>query len=289
MIIYPPLFIKEIIPMTIEYRELLTVPELDRTIDIQLLAWGRDMRSIIAVNMLQAVIHAGGMVMGAILDGKVIGYGLAVIGRKGADKYYLWSHQTAVEPEYQRQAIGLGIKLAQRDWALAHGYDTIGWTFDPLQHKNSRFNLHKLGATGEAFIPDFYGDSLQDDLNRGMRTNRIEVMWHLNSPRVEALARGIAYSTPITDFPASDFLVRSDNGEPITAKNPAQNEYRFIEIPYDINGLKIENKPLAIRWQDAVGEGLRRSFEENYIASDCHSEAGRCWIVLNRIHTGKNG
>ncbi|MCL4254317.1 MAG: hypothetical protein KJ043_11115, partial [Anaerolineae bacterium] len=67
--------------MPIEYRELHTVPELDQTINIQMAAWGRDDRSAIAVHMLQAVIHAGGMVIGAILDGQVIGYGLAVIGR----------------------------------------------------------------------------------------------------------------------------------------------------------------------------------------------------------------
>jgi len=268
--------------MTIEYRELLTVPELDRTIDIQMAAWGRDERSIIAVNMLQAVIHAGGMVIGAILDSEVIGYGLAVIGRKGADNYYLWSHQTAVMPEYQRQAIGLGIKLAQRDWALAHGYDTIGWTFDPLQHKNSRFNLHKLGATGQAFIPDFYGDSLQDDLNRGMRTHRIEVMWHLHAPRVQTLSHGEAYISPLTDFADEDFLVMSANGEPVIAKNPVQNDYRFIEIPYDINRLKLEDKPLAIRWQDTIAEAFERSFAENYLAVGCHSDKGRCWTVMSR-------
>lgn len=275
--------------MTIEYRELHTVPELDRTIDVQMAAWGRDDRSAIAVHMLQAVIHAGGMVIGAILDGDVVGYGLAVIGRKGTNQYYLWSHQTAVFPQYQRQKIGLGIKLAQRTWALAHGYDTIGWTFDPLQHKNSRFNLHTLGATGEGFIPDFYGDSLQDDLNRGMRTHRIEVMWHLNDARVVELANGAGYSTELTEFPRENFLVYGENGVPVVNPNPVLSDYRFIEIPYDINQLKVKNKPLAIQWQDAVADGLAQSVAQNYVAVDCYSDAGRCWHILKRIHTGKNG
>jgi len=274
--------------MTLEYRELHTVPELDRTIDIQMAAWGRDDRSIIAVNMLQAVIHAGGMVIGAILDGDVVGYGLAVIGRKGTNQYYLWSHQTAVFPQYQRQKIGLGIKLAQRTWALAHGYDTIGWTFDPLQHKNSRFNLHILGALGEGFIPDFYGDSLQDDLNRGMRTHRIEVMWHLNEARVVALANGAGYSTELTEFPREKFLVYGENGIPVVNPNPILSDYRFIEIPYDINQVKVENKSIAIQWQDAVADGLTQSFAQGYVAVDCYSDAGRCWHILKRIHTGKN-
>lgn len=274
--------------MPIEYRELHTVPELDRTIDIQMAAWGRDDRSAIAVHMLQAIIHAGGMVIGAILDGEVIGYGLAIIGRKGANRYYLWSHQTAVLPQYQRQKVGLGIKLAQRKWALAHGYDTIGWTFDPLQHKNSRFNLYALGAVGEAFIPNFYGDALQDDLNRGMRTNRLEVMWHLNNPRVLAIANGAPPQHVLTAYPQNDFLVYSHHAEPIMAKNPSHHAYRFIEIPYDINSLKQTDKPRAICWQDTVEEALTRSFAEGYVVVDCDSDAGRCWLVLNRINTGKN-
>lgn len=275
--------------MPIEYRELHTVPELDQTINIQMAAWGRDDRSAIAVHMLQAVIHAGGMVIGAILDGQVIGYGLAVIGRKGADNYYLWSHQTAVYPQYQRQKVGLGIKLAQRDWALAHGYDTIGWTFDPLQHKNSRFNLHALGATGEAFIPDFYGDSLQDDLNRGMRTNRVEVMWHLNDLRVMAIATGEAPQHILTDYPQADFCLYSHDGRPILRENPTNADYQFLEIPYDINTLKQTDKPLAIAWQDAVEASLTRAFAHGYIVVDFDANSGQCWMVLKRIHTGKNG
>lgn len=275
--------------MPIEYRELHTVPELDQTIDIQMAAWGRDDRSAIAVHMLQAVIHAGGMVIGAILDGQVIGYGLAVIGRKGADNYYLWSHQTAVYPQYQRQKVGLGIKLAQRDWALAHGYDTIGWTFDPLQHKNSRFNLHALGAIGEAFIPDFYGDSLQDDLNRGMRTNRIEVMWHLNDPRVVAIATGEAPKHILMEYPQANFYLYSHNGRPIMRENFNDSPYQFLEIPYDINTLKQTDKPLAIAWQDAVEDSLTLAFAGGYVVVDFDNDLERCWMVLKRIHTGKNG
>lgn len=274
--------------MPIEYRELHTVPELDRTIDIQMAAWGRDDRSAIAVHMLQAVIHAGGVVIGAILDGQVVGYCLAVIGRKGADTYYLWSHQTAVLPQYQRQKVGLGLKLAQRQWALAHGYDRIGWTFDPLQHKNARFNLHALGAIGEAFIPDFYGDALQDDLNRGMRTHRVEVMWYLNDPHVVAIAAGDPPTHLLSAYPPTDFCLYSHGGRPIVRENPNSSDYRFLEIPYDINTLKQVDRSLAIAWQDAVAESLRCAFADGYVAVDFDSANGRCWMILKRIHTSKN-
>ena len=47
---------------------------------------------------------------------------------------------------YRNSGLGRRIKLFQRDDALAHGYELMEWTFDPLEIKNSYFNLERLGA-----------------------------------------------------------------------------------------------------------------------------------------------
>jgi predicted GNAT superfamily acetyltransferase len=77
-------------------------------------------------------------------------------------------------------------------------------------------------------------------------------------------------------------MVYGENGVPMVNSNPILSEYRFIEIPYDVNQLKIENKALAIQWQDAVADGLAQSFAQNYVAIDCYSGAGRCWHILKK-------
>ena len=43
---------------------------------------------------------------------------------------------------------------------------------------NAHFNLTKLGASADAFLPNFYGD-MTDALNRGERSDRLKVRWDL--------------------------------------------------------------------------------------------------------------
>ena len=94
------------------------------------------------------------------------------------------SHQLAVLPEFRRRGLGLELKLAQRDAVLSQGMtDWVTWTFDPLQRVNAIFNLERLGATSQTYIKNAYGE-LDDDLNIGLTTDRVQVDWDLTSPRV---------------------------------------------------------------------------------------------------------
>ena len=61
-------------------------------------------------------------------------------------KPYLHSHMLAVLPEYRNAGLGRRLKLAQRDDALARGFDRMEWTFDPLEIKNAYLNIARLGA-----------------------------------------------------------------------------------------------------------------------------------------------
>ena len=65
-------------------------------------------------------------------------------------KPMLWSHMAGVLPEF-RGGLGFRLKLAQRERALAQGYDLIEWTFDPLQAMNAHFNFAKLGGVVEEY------------------------------------------------------------------------------------------------------------------------------------------
>ena len=90
----------------------------------------------------------------------------------------LWSHMTGVLPEY-RGGLGFRLKLAQRDRALAQGYDLIEWTFDPMQAMNAHFNFAKLGGVVEEYAANFYGESTSA-LHRGTPTDRIVLSWKID-------------------------------------------------------------------------------------------------------------
>ena len=99
----------------------------------------------------------GGQVLGAFdSTGRMVGFTLALAGFHDG-KPFLHSHMAAVLPELQNQKIGRMLKLAQREEALSRGIRLIEWTFDPLELRNAHFNIVRLGAVMERFIPNCYG------------------------------------------------------------------------------------------------------------------------------------
>ena len=67
--------------------------------------------------------------------------------------------------------LGLRLKLAQRERALAMGIDEIEWTFDPLQALNAHLNIARLGAVVEEYEENIYGESTSP-LHQGSPTDR---------------------------------------------------------------------------------------------------------------------
>ena len=56
----------------------------------------------------------------------------------------------AVKESYRNTGLGRRIKLFQREDAIAHGYELMEWTFDPLEIKNAYLNLERLGPSRAA-------------------------------------------------------------------------------------------------------------------------------------------
>lgn len=128
--------------------------------------------------------NTGGQVLGAFDGPRLVGYTLAVVGIRD-NVIYLHSHMTGVHADYRDRGVGRMLKLFQREEALSRDIRLICWTFDPLEMRNARFNLNRLGAICRKYLPNFYGVT-SSPLHRGMETDRLLAEWHLNSPRVLA-------------------------------------------------------------------------------------------------------
>ena len=102
--------------------------------DLQVAVWGGGEREIIPYDILRAIRHAGGTLLGAWDGSQLIGMALSVVGW-GAEGAYHHSHLLGVLPDYQHLGIGWRLKMAQRDAVLAQGLDLITWTFDPLNRR----------------------------------------------------------------------------------------------------------------------------------------------------------
>ena len=119
---------------------------------------------------------------------------------------YLHSHMLGVKSEYRNTGLGRRLKLFQREDAIAHGYDLMEWTFDPLEIKNAYFNLERLGAIARRYNINQYGITTSP-LQGFLPTDRLVAEWWLKSERVDRIA-GTRRHRPFTERCGSKFLRR---------------------------------------------------------------------------------
>lgn len=166
----------------IEIRELSSHPDLREVVALQKTIWGWDDADLLPFRMMVVATKIGGQLLGGFIDGRMIGFCLAIPGLKFPAKPYLHSHMLGVLPEYRNAGLGRRLKLRQRDDALARGLDLIEWTFDPLELKNAYFNIERLGAIVRRYIRNEYGVS-SSHLHGGIPTDRCVAEWWIRKPR----------------------------------------------------------------------------------------------------------
>ena len=164
--------------------------------------WGAAERNVVPRELLLTMQLNGGLVHGAFApDGRLVGFCFAFLGRRDG-QLRLCSHQLGVIPELRGGGIGIALKEAQRDDALRLGYELVTWTFDPLEARNAYINLHRLGCIARLYDRNHYG-AMEDELNRGLPSDRFEVEWWLRRPK----------ATPTTHDPVV-ILELGRHGEP---------------------------------------------------------------------------
>lgn len=266
--------------MTIHYRSLESIDDLEKIVDLEMLVWGLPPRDAVPSNLLHAMVNTGSLVVGAYDDNNLIGMAL-MFPTSRSNKKLLWSHMAAVHPDYQSQRIGFELKQFQRKWALENGYLEIGWTFDPLQRGNANFNLHVLGGATNTYHENFYGE-MNDGINAGLPSDRVEVIWKLRNQRVKRLSEG---KQPPSLFSMPDnideiCLLHSVGNQPALNKLVSRPNILLAEIPAKISTLKEISRELALEWRLALRDTFQTAFQAGYSAQDFVTISGRYFYVL---------
>lgn len=258
----------------IEYRILHAVPDLEELVDLQIDVWGLNPRNAVPSALLHVMALEGGLVLGAYDGERLVGLLLCLPVRRN-DQWILWSHMTGVHSDYRNRGIGIELKCFQRNWALQHGYRTIRWTMDPLQRGNANFNLHLLGKVASMYVNtyhvNFYGD-MDDDINRGLPSDRIEILWELDRPsrhdRIPSIAKLLLYGDE-RDYPMSNGSVTAWDGEAY-----------LVTIPLDLDALRKRDRQALLAWRYALREILQDAFKHGYAAVDFRYDDEICAYVL---------
>ena len=181
--------------LAIEFRVLSGHADFHATVEVQKQVWGFSETDCVAPRLCAVAEEIGGLVLGAFLGERMIGFSLTFPGAKDGGRPYWHSHMTGVLPEYQNRRIGRRMKLLQRQQAVRAGIDLIEWTFDPLEIRNAYFNIERLGVIVRHFLPNQYGIT-SSRLHGGLPTDRLVAEWHVTSERVERTIEGPPLESP---------------------------------------------------------------------------------------------
>ena len=219
--------------------------------------WGVSDRNIVPRELLLTMQLNGGLVHGAFLpDGRLVGFCFAFAGLRDG-RMRLCSHQLAVLPQFRGSGIGIALKQAQRRDARQLGYELITWTFDPLEARNAYINLHHLGCIARLYDRDHYGP-MDDDLNRGLPSDRFEAEWWLDG-----------YPRPALGIDPPTALSVNGRGEPERQSvSFSASPALLIEIPSDFQAVKRADRELAARWRRESRSALESALGAGLIAVD---------------------
>ena len=235
-------------------RPLTSLEDCDRILAVMIATWGN--HQLLPRETLRALGESGNVPWGAFDGDDLIGYVLDWVG-VDADGLHVHSHMLAALPARRHRGIGFALKLAQRARALAQDVHVVRWTFDPLVARNAYLNLAKLGAIGDRFARNFYGE-MTDTLNEGDRSDRLMVRWDLD--------RDPAAIVPASTEGLPTVLRRGKGEQPLTGDAPGQAG-GLVEIPPDHAQLKAAVPASAAAWRDAVADAFDACFGAGLVAT----------------------
>ncbi|MFF5208285.1 GNAT family N-acetyltransferase [Streptosporangium sp. NPDC000396] len=215
----------------------------------------------LAVDLMCALDHTGGYVGGAFLDGELVAAASGFLAEGGS----LHSHIVGVAPEARGRGVGQAIKAHQRRWAAERGLNSISWTFDPLVRRNAFFNLARLGARAERYVPDFYGP-MNDGINGGDASDRLFAHWPVNPGPAPSPPRGSEAAVVILDETGS-------------AHEPGGAAVLRCATPADAERLRREHPGEAVRWRTAQRAALGGALADGYRITAFTRDG---WYVLER-------
>jgi len=263
--------------MSLEIKPIRSLYDLKRTHDIQRNTWGYRDVMIIPYTQLVSAQHCGGTLLGAYLDGELVGFVYGYLGMSGG-RLYLFSQRMGVLPNVQSRGIGEKLKLAQREQMLRQGIDTIIWTYDPLEGKNAMLNVQKLGGIVRTYVRDIYGN-VDNPLQAGLAMDRFLLEWHLLSDRVRAHVRGdIPRVHPDEWLSRKDYRLvnyanwASELPRPIAADLELEDDVLLVQVPANLQAIKRRDLTVARGWRTTTRAIFETYFRRGYVVTGFASE-----------------
>ncbi len=277
----------------ISIRDLRTIDEFLQLKMVEKAVWQMSGEDSVPLTLAVALKAAGNIFVGAfdreisqvdkaekekLEKEKLVGFAFGFLGREHG-RITIHSHMLAVLETHRQHGLGMQLKQAQRERALAMGVHEMTWTFDPLQSRNAHFNFAKLGVLADTYKVDFYGPETSSILHRN-GTDRLWVRWMLDSRHVRDRLAGknrraetmdtLRLLAPLVRFNGDGRPERAALGESLSRQRVG------IEIPGDILAVERSDMGLAREWREATRWAFRESLKAGFVVAEyCRSVRGQ--------------
>jgi predicted GNAT superfamily acetyltransferase len=256
---------------------------------LQRSVWTDSETDVIPAHLLLAVVHNGGLGIGAFIGDELVGFAFGFPGlthASGGPQLKHHSHILGVRPDMRGKGIGFALKRAQWQMVRKQGIERVTWTYDPLLSRNAHLNVARLGAVCNTYLRAEYGE-MRDGLNAGLPSDRFMVDWWLNTRRVE---RRLSHRPrkPLSSehyFTAEATRLDAVVDGVMTPRPPAElpaltGSLLMVEIPADFIKLKAVDLGLARDWRFYCREAFEKAFAGGYLVTDFIEADGHHFYIL---------
>jgi predicted GNAT superfamily acetyltransferase len=253
-------------------RDITTLEDCVRVVALQKDVWGYDdSEDIVPSAVLIVSVKRGGILIGGFEGDALKGFVYSIPAVKDG-RSTQWSHMLGVTRDARGTGLGLRLKLAQRERALAMGIDEIEWTYDPLQVLNAHLNMARLGAIAEEYEENIYGESTSP-LHRGSPTDRLVALWKLSAPHVERRihASSVLIARDASVMAAPKVIAATEAGGVLEPSDPVltlDDRRVLIDVPGEFTEMLAHDPDRARRWRLATRTAFQAYFARGYRAVD---------------------
>lgn len=279
----------------VRFRDLQRHEEYAACVELQRVVWGKDFPDPVPLTLLKVAQKVGGVLIGAFdAEDRLVGFVFGLTGvREGRPVH--WSHMLAVAPEVRGLGIGRRLKELQRERLVELGVELASWTYDPLVARNAHLNLNRLGAEVTEYVPDMYGSLPAPEGAPGFGTDRFIVTWRI-AEAAGAAAGEVGCGRKVAGGPEVDSpdvpVVNAECGPdsqpvPVDRDLPDAPVVR-VEIPADIEALRIRAPALAAAWRLNTRRAFLRYLEGGYRVTGFRRDpgSGRAFYTLTAASEG---
>ena len=279
--------------MNITIQPVTTIEECQLVNEIEMAAW--DGTTCVPDHILITIAHQKGVVLLAYDDDLPVGFCISFVGFVGQDvtatnlrlKHH--SHMAGVIPTHQGRGIGAMLKWAQREHVLRQQIGLMTWTFDPLETRNARLNIHKLGTVCCTYKRNVYG-MMNDGINAGILSDRFQVDWWLDSGHVKQHRSGEyahrsraareAEGVPLLNSAE----IRHTHPIPISADTSLidTHDKLLIAVPSDFQAVKRASLATGIKWRMHTRDLFEAAFANQFTVTDLIYEPQLSYYLLEK-------